>query len=252
MIDKMNREESDPKMKVDSSMPDYSNKEGAKPESKQCFQRARTKEQIESRKNEIVNACAALYSKGGMDAVNFKAISEMTSFTRQSIYNYYKTKEEVLLDLLKREQIVWKDDMYEAMAEYAVLSKEDYALLMTSIFSDHGIMLELTGMLFNVIERNCRLEKLVEFRENSYDVYHILMVSVAKYFPAFPRESHQAFASTIFAFAIGLYPMNHMSKKHLEAERMADAFYVYPEHLDRATAFETQFYNGVCLLLSGM
>lgn len=239
-------------MKIDGSISEYSNIEETVSESERHFQRARTKEQIASRKNEIVNACAALYSKEGIDAINFKAISEMTSFTRQSIYNYYKTKEEVLLDLLKREQTVWKDDMYEAMSEYPTLSKEEYALLMTSIFADHGIMLELTGMLFNVIEKNCRLEKLVEFRENSYDVYHILMVSVAKYFPAFPRESHQAFASTIFAFAIGLYPMNHMSKKHLEAERIADAFYVYPENLDRATAFETQFYNGVCLLLSGM
>lgn len=216
------------------------------------FQRARTKEQIESRKNEIIDACAKLYSKGGIDAVNFKAISQMTSFTRQSIYNYYKTREEVLLDLLKREQSVWKDDMYQTISDYPVLDKEDYALLMTSIFADHGIMLELTSMLFNIIERNCRLEKLTEFRENSFDVYHILLMSVAKYFPAYPKESHQAFASTIFAFAIGLYPMNHMSEKYLEAERMADAFYVYPEHLGRATAFETQFYNGVLLLLSGM
>lgn len=221
------------------------------------FARARTPIQIESRKSEIINSCRILYEKGGLDAVNFKAISEMTSFTRQAIYNYYKTKEEVLLDILKIEQKNWENDMYEALSSYHTLTKHEYAMLLTSVFADHGMMLELTSLLFNIIEQNVRLEKLVEFRKGSVDVYHILFVSISKYFPTATREQHIGFASTVFASAMGLYTINHMSPKQREAERIAGSFYVYPdgtntEELTQNTLFETNFYSGVMLMLTSM
>lgn len=221
------------------------------------FQRARTKEQIELRKEAIINATERLYQQGGLNSLNFKAISEMTSISRQSIYNYYKTREEILLDVLMRDQKAWEQDMYTAMTEFPTLSKQEYAMMMTSIFSDHGMMLELTSMLFNMIELNVSLEKLTEFRKSSIDVYHILMVSIMKYFPTAGKDVHASFVSTIFAFAVGLYPMNHMSDKHRTAERLADAFYVYPDgeninEKKRSVMFETQFYAGLMLMLSSM
>lgn len=226
-------------------------------EEKPAFRRARTKEQIEQRKQEIISAAVKLFEKGGIDAVNFKAISETTSFTRQAIYNYYKTREEILLDVLEMDLKLWENDMYQLLTEYPVLSKEDYAMAMTSIFSDHGLMLELTGLLFNTLELNVRMDNLVEYRKNSVDVYHLLLVSISKYFPTAPREKHTSFASTVFAFAVGLYPMNHMSEKHLEAERLAEALYVYPEGIGddysaRSTLFELELHRGITLLLSAM
>ena len=59
------------------------------------FLRARTKEQIEQRQLDIMQACETLFEKGGYDYVNMMAISEMTSITRSAIYTYYKTKDEI-------------------------------------------------------------------------------------------------------------------------------------------------------------
>ena len=62
------------------------------------FQRANTESQIEIRKNEIINACDVLYTTGDYESVTIQKIAEMTSIGRSSIYTYYKTKEEILLD----------------------------------------------------------------------------------------------------------------------------------------------------------
>ena len=75
------------------------------------FQRARTAEQIDERQQEIVNACRDLFDEGGYDAVTFGTIGQKTSFSRPSIYNYYGTKEEVFLDLIRQEYEGWTESI---------------------------------------------------------------------------------------------------------------------------------------------
>lgn len=55
-----------------------------------------------ARKEEIVNACAALYETMGFKDITIRDIGAKTSFTRTSIYNYFQTKEEIFLALLQR------------------------------------------------------------------------------------------------------------------------------------------------------
>ena len=81
------------------------------------FVRARTDEQMQIRQLDIMRACATIFEQGGYDAVNIKAISNSTSITRSSFYTYYKTKDEVLLDLLRTELLIWKEEMIEKIQE---------------------------------------------------------------------------------------------------------------------------------------
>ena len=62
-----------------------------------------------ARKEEIISACAALYETMSFKDITLKDISQATSFTRTSIYNYFQTKEEIFLALLQRERDVLQD-----------------------------------------------------------------------------------------------------------------------------------------------
>lgn len=62
-----------------------------------------SEELTESRKEEIVDACARLYQTMNYRDITIKEISTETSFSRPSIYNYFETKEEIFLALLTRE-----------------------------------------------------------------------------------------------------------------------------------------------------
>ena len=48
-----------------------------------------------ARKEEIIDACAALYETMGFRDITIRDIGAKTSFTRTSIYNYFQTKEEI-------------------------------------------------------------------------------------------------------------------------------------------------------------
>ena len=55
---------------------------------------------VESRPDEIVEACRQLYQNHTFHEITLKDISDRTSLSRPSIYNYFATKEEIFLELL--------------------------------------------------------------------------------------------------------------------------------------------------------
>ena len=57
---------------------------------------------LKNGKKEIIDACETIYKAKGFYGVTIKEISTRTSFTRPSIYNYFETKDEILLALLVR------------------------------------------------------------------------------------------------------------------------------------------------------
>ena len=72
-----------------------------------------SEELTHARKEEIIDACAALYETMGFRDITIRDIGAKTSFTRTSIYNYFQTKEEIFLALLQREHERWSADLEE-------------------------------------------------------------------------------------------------------------------------------------------
>lgn len=76
-----------------------------------------TREAPEAREEEILNACEKLYAAMNFRDVTIKEISEETSCSRSSIYNYFQTKEEVFLRLFEREYLLWCEVLEQIAAE---------------------------------------------------------------------------------------------------------------------------------------
>ena len=49
--------------------------------------------QAQARRDEIVDACAALYAEKNFRDITLKEIGQRTTFTRTSIYNYFHSRE---------------------------------------------------------------------------------------------------------------------------------------------------------------
>ena len=62
-----------------------------------------------------INACEELYKTMSFKEITMKEIGKATSFTRTSIHNYFQTKEEIFLALLKRENELWVADLTDMM-----------------------------------------------------------------------------------------------------------------------------------------
>jgi len=207
------------------------------------FSRARTDEQIKERQREIINACERLFAEGGYDAVNFKAIAQMTSFTRPSIYNYYKTKDEILLDLLIREVESWLLDVKNNISQTKTYTKDRFVSIMVDSLADNTKLMNLFIILFTTLEHNSRVEKLAEFKKKIMGVFGVFEQALTTFFPDASDEDKLIFINSYNGLMMGLYPMTHLTEKQLEAMSLAGVEHISPD-------FKTLATKSVHLLLS--
>jgi AcrR family transcriptional regulator len=209
------------------------------------FLRARTEEQVTSRQEEIINACNILFGQYGYEGVNFNAISKMTSFKRPTIYLYYKTKDEVLLDLLKKEMLDWDSAMQKVIQATETMTKERYCAFLTENVVPRDKMLRLLAILCINIENQCSLEKLASFKKEVGSVFVTLRESLDKYFPQTDLAKKNFFGIAFFSYIHGLYPLAFPSKKQVDAMALGGTEYVPFD-------FKETFYKAILLLLADL
>lgn len=185
------------------------------------FQRARTPEQIEDRQNEIIHACKKIYREEGYEEVSLKRISEMTSFTRPAIYGYYKTKEEIFLDILKNEFALWKEDLEHRCTETTEYTREQFCKMIADSMCDRTVLLELLAVHLNTIENNTRLERLVAFKKTVYACFDTITQIIDRFFPDKDAKNKQAFFDIFITYLNGLHPHIFHSKIQIEAMALA-------------------------------
>ena len=69
--------------------------------------RARSTAEIEERRNEILQSARELLAEEEYEEITLGTIAQRISISRPSVYTYYKTKEEVIVDLMIREYQLW-------------------------------------------------------------------------------------------------------------------------------------------------
>ena len=82
-----------------------------------------------TRKNEIIEACSKLYKEKNYNEITIKDIAHATTLTRTAIYKYYQTKEEIFLNLLKREYDNWNHELLDIIQNHETLTKKEIAHL---------------------------------------------------------------------------------------------------------------------------
>ena len=172
-------------------------------------------------KEEIVNACAALYETMSFRDITLRDIGNKTSFTRTSIYNYFHTKEEIFLALLKREHDAWITDMDEMLRKNTAMDEDAFAEDLSRILEKRGCMLKLMSMNIYDMEVNSRMENLVDFKKSYAEAFDTLGKCLQKFFPSMTQEDRKKFLYAFFPFLFGIYPFTTHTEKQLEAMKQA-------------------------------
>ncbi len=184
----------------------------------------KTKEQILQRKEEIVKACKELYKTMSFKDITIKEIANYTSFTRPSIYNYFETKEEIFLEILKEEYNLFVEELDSIIKSHDKLSKEQVANLISNSLSHRELLLKLMSMNHYDMEANSRMERLVDFKR-SYGKSISAMERLIKKFC--PDIDATAFIYNFFPFIYGIYPYSVVTEKQRAAMKEAGIDFKY-------------------------
>ena len=201
------------------------------------FKRARNDEQIANRQEEIVNACYSLYSNGNYDDITFGKISEMTSISRPSIYNYYITREEILLDVLEREYFKWHENLKKQFDENVRLNKSELKELLVNSFNEFTIFLRLLSIQYSIIEKNCSFEKLTQFKMNTQIVLKSIEGVVGKTFPRSTPDARSTFVLMIFSTLGNIFELCSPNDTEIKAMKIATRDYKLPEFKELANKY---------------
>lgn len=186
-----------------------------------------SKELTSARKNEIISACAELYKTMSFKEITIKEIGNATSFTRTSIYNYFQTKEEIFLALLKREYELWIADLKHIHDEHEKMTVSEFADVLAKSLEERKNLLKIMSMNHYDMEENSRLERLIDFKV----VYGQSLTEVRncldKFFPEMSIQDKQDFIYSFFPFMFGIYPYTVVTEKQKEAMKQANVNYVY-------------------------
>ncbi|MGI6003302.1 MAG: TetR family transcriptional regulator [Lachnospiraceae bacterium] len=168
------------------------------------------------RRDEILRACDALYSRSSFHDVTIKEISAYTSFSRPSIYNYFRTIEEIFLGLLQREYELWTQDLL------AILRRNDLTVQTLADALAHSLdgrrtLLRIQSTNLYEIEENSRLERLIEFKRCMQKAMNTLMEILKKSVPAMQEADRIHFMYSFFPFLYGVYPYTAPTDKQCQA-----------------------------------
>ncbi len=180
-----------------------------------------SEELTNARKEEIVNACAALYATMGFKDITIRDIGAKTSFTRTSIYNYFQTKEEIFLALLQREHEAWTSDLEGILRKYDTLSADDFADKLARTLEKRECMLKLMSMNLYDMEGSSRMQNLVSFKKAYSGTIRAVTCCLEKFFPRMEEGDIQEFIYAFFPFLFGVYPYTTPTEKQKEAMELA-------------------------------
>lgn len=185
-------------------------------------------ELTEKRKNEILNACETIYREKGFYGVNIKEISTQVSLTRPAIYNYFETKEEILLGLLAREYADWCGELEGIISCAATMSSDQLANRIAGTLTQKDILLRILNMNLYEIEQNSRIERLAEFKILYARAVCALTDILHSYSSSITDTDCTDFCNSFCAFLIGAYPFTHHTDKQNQAMKLAGVKFIEP------------------------
>lgn len=184
-------------------------------------------ERTNARREEIISACEELYKTKGFKDITIRDIGNITSFTRTSIYNYFQTKEEIFLAILKREYDLWTEELYLRINSQDAMSDEEIADCLAETLDKRQQLLKLLSMNHYDMEDNSRMEALVDFKVSYGRSMQAVMSLLGKFRSDLSVEERQNFVYAFFPFLFGIYPYTVVTDKQKTAMQEAGVEYYY-------------------------
>jgi len=210
------------------------------------WQRARTDEKKNERKEAIHKAAFTLFIKNGYDNVSFNGIASEAGFTKSNMYRYFSSREEIFLnvfaDLFKK----WVEDCLEKLQR---LEQEEainiFAKTWVESHMSHKQFLDLTPILFVSLERNSSYEQLFEFKKLAKDLLYKLSIEITRIYPNIDIDKAFKFLNLSFAATSSLWAastQNETLKKIYEQEMFKE--------MD--TNFEEDLVSSIEIIINGL
>lgn len=199
------------------------------------FQRARSEEQREERRQVILRTAATMLGEMPLSAVSLNELSRRVGLAKSNVLRYFESREAVLLDLLV--QLV--GDFFADIADRLPAAVDtagsvraraaSVASVLAATFAAHPMLCELISAQAGVLERNVSAEAVLSYKRSAYASLGEFTADLRRALPELgDREAAEA-AMTILLLAGALWTHAHPPQAVLEAYAADPSLVVMPD-----------------------
>ena len=189
--------------------------------------RARTEDELAARKNEILNAAEDLLMAENYSAITLATIAEKTSISRTSMYTYYETKEQVMIDLMIREYQGMTEELLEKKPRR--MSRESFCKWLSELLWKHKTLLKLLSLQLSVWDRNYSDEMLEYFVKSTAPYMRAIDSVLAFHFPNAGEAAKNTFKIQFSLYCNALYEVQNLPRSQINAMTEHAYFSTIPE-----------------------
>lgn len=212
----------------------------------QDWQRARSAEQKEVRREAILTAAGELLDEGGLEAAGLNAIARRSEISKANIYRYFETREAVLLHLFVDELDAWIAELGNGLKKHRGQDEvAPVARVYASTMAPRRRLCELMSSLSTVLERNVSEEAVVAFKRKIQQSIAPMLEGLCDALPRLQPEQAFEFGRWFILAASGAWP-------HCHPGPVMDRVLERPEFVGMRLEFEPGLESLAATLLHGL
>jgi AcrR family transcriptional regulator len=137
------------------------------------FQRARSEEQREIRRQAILDTAAAMLDEMPVAEVSLNELSRRVGLAKSNVLRYFESREAVLLELLEDALRTWLAEVSEELAANvdprlpATARGDQLAAVLAQSLARHTVLCDLVNAQAGVLEYNVSVEVVVRHKRSS-------------------------------------------------------------------------------------
>lgn len=210
-----------------------------------AFQRAHNDEQRQIRINQITAAMIELMEDLPFDKITMKKLGEKLSFTRNNLYQYVKSKNEVILLIIQQDFVDWANELHHNLQTLNPASLGDFCKAWVQTAVKYPRILHWFPLLGELIEKNVTLEKLIPFKRSYFEILESVKKDIVKVLP----KLNSAQAERLVYFHLRVLPhLFHLyNESTVQKEAIKQAGYPGPQgNFEEQAEIEMRIYvNGL-------
>ncbi|MFE2546254.1 TetR/AcrR family transcriptional regulator [Actinacidiphila glaucinigra] len=203
------------------------------------FQRARSAEQREIRKQAIIDAATQLLAEMPVGEISLRELSRRVGLSKTNVVRYFETREAVFFELLNRSLTQWIEELPAELptaGAQGAASPEAVTYALARSLARRSLLCDLLSALGSELERNLSVEAAREFKLAHGRLLGTLADLVQRNITALTPAAARELVSLTVVCTAGLWPFAHPSEAVAEAQRtpeLADTRVDFAERLGR-------------------
>ncbi|MET1075604.1 MAG: TetR/AcrR family transcriptional regulator [Umezawaea sp.] len=169
------------------------------------FQRARSPEQKDERRETILATAAELARASGVARVSLGDIAVAVGLAKSNVLRYFGTREEIYLQLAMREGTDWAAAAGAALREASGFSATAAAL--ADAYADRPLYCDLTTHAETMLEHNVSVEALRVYKLWAIDTYFPVGGQITAACPQLTDTDGASLVMAASAFVAKLFPL---------------------------------------------